>query len=410
MRLATALLALCTLSAGCAHVPPPPAASRVRLGVEELLAHEQYLALIRGKRVGLITNQTGLDSQGRSIIDLLANTPGVQLTALFGPEHGLFGTAGGGDHVGEMVHPALGIPIHSLYGQTRRPTREWLGEIDVMLYDIQDIGSRGFTYISTLAYAMDACGEAGVPFIVLDRPNPCGGDVVDGNILKPEDYSGFVGLYPIPFMYGLTAGETARMFNAEFNEHPCDLTVVPMAGWRRSMRFWDTGLPWTPSTSIMVSPESCFYELATGIIGEIRAVSIGIDRGTPFQSIAAPFLDGDALAREMNARQLPGIRFVPIEYQADRGLMRGIELQITDWHAVRPVQVQAHLMEVLNRLCPNQIFDDANAERWLFDECWGDFSIRRRLLAGESAESLIASWQPAVDDYLRMREQYLIYE
>jgi uncharacterized protein YbbC (DUF1343 family) len=413
LMLVTALAVACKAAPGVPDLASPET-PRVKLGLEVLLDEPAFRSLLHGRRVGLITNQTGLDSQGRRNIDLLHGQPDFTLAALFGPEHGLTGAAGAGEHVGEMVDPATGVVIHSLYGETRRPTPEMLNDVDIMLYDVQDIGARGFTYIYTMAYAMDACGEAGIPFLVLDRPDPCGGDIVDGNVLKPEDYSGFVGLYPIAYMYGMTPGETARLFNGEFLDHPCELTVVPMRGWRRSMRFWDTGLPWVPSTSLMVSPETCFYTIMTGIIGEIRALSIGVGYESPFQVLGAPFIDGQALADAMNAKHLPGVRFEPFEFTPTRApyqgeVCRGVLIHITDYEAVRPVQAEVHLMEVLNRLCPNQIFDDPHAEEWLFDEVWGDFSIRRRILESESAESIIASWQPDLQRFLARRARYLVY-
>lgn len=410
-----ALGLLTIIAVGCSTVKSNEP-ERVRLGVEVLLEDEAFLSLVRGKRVGLITNQTGVDGELRPTYLVLNDSPDVNLVALFGPEHGLFGEAGAGERVGEMVEPQTGLVVHSLYGETRRPRPEWLEEIDILLYDIQDIGARGFTYIYSMAYAMEECGRQGVQFAVLDRPNPCGGDIVDGNILNPDYYSGFVGLYPIPYMYGLTPGETARLFNGEYNNPQCELYVVPMRGWHRSMRHDDTGLPWIPSTRLITTPDTSFCTIMTGIIGEIRAVSIGVGTELPFEVLGAPFIDAQEFADAMNAKHLPGVRFEPTTFVPTRDPYQGeechgVRIVITDSHRIRPVQGEVHLMEVLQRLYPEQhIFSEDIAGPWLFDEVWGTDTIGDMIEAGATADEVIATWQDDFDEFMQIREKYLIYD
>jgi uncharacterized protein YbbC (DUF1343 family) len=388
----------------------------VRPGVEVLLAETDFLDLVRGKRVGLITNPTGVDHRLVSTIDLLHKHPEIELAALFGPEHGVRGDAYAGEHVGDVVDEKTGIVVHSLYGETRRPPREWLEGLDVMVYDIQDVGSRSYTYIYTMAHAMEECARAGIPFVVLDRPNPCGAHIVDGNILDPEFYSGFVGMYPIAYQYGMTPGETALMFNGEFLEPACDLTVVPMRGHRRDMLQPDTGLPFVPTSTHIPRWDVAVYYNLTGIIGEIRHVSIGVGYTLPFECLAAPWMDRDALCDALTERDLPGLMFRPISFRPRYGawndeMCHGVQIFITDYDAVRPVSAQIHFMEIIQSLFPEDSpFTDEHAERWLFDEVLGTDEIRRRVLAGDSAEEIIVGYQDDVQAFLEKRERYLIYD
>jgi uncharacterized protein YbbC (DUF1343 family) len=397
----------------------------VRPGIEVLLGEDQYLTLVQGKRVGLITNPTGVDHELNSTIDLLHRNPDINLVALFGPEHGIRGDAYAGENVENVTDPTTGVPIYSLYGATSRPTPEMLEGIDVMLYDIQDVGSRSYTYIYTMARAMDACGEARIPFVVLDRPNPCGADIVDGNILNPEEGTSGVGLYPIAYQYGMTPGETAQMFNAEFLEHPCELTVVPMRGYRRDMLQWDTGLPFVPtSTHIPHADDAVFYQL-TGIIGELHNISIAVGYTLPFETIAAPYIRGDELCQALRDLNLPGLMYRPISYvprygpfsstpgspEAGGQTCHGVQIFISNFHTVRPVSAQIHYMEVLQRLYPEQnLFGDDNRRSNMFDKVMGTSSIRHRILAGDHAADIIADYQGDVDSFMQRRQKYLIYE
>lgn len=391
----------------------------VRPGIEVLLQEPEFFRLVEGKRVGLITNPTGVDHLLRSTIDLLHGHASVEVVALFGPEHGIRGDAYAGEHVENRTDPRTGIPEFSLYGATSRPTPEMLEGIDVMLYDIQDVGSRSYTYIYTMARAMDACGEAGIPFVVLDRPNPCGAHIVDGNILNPAEGTSGVGLYPIAYQYGMTPGETAQMFNAEFLEHPCELTVVPMRGYRRDMLQWDTGLPFVPTSTHIPRADVAIYYNLTGIIGELHNISIGVGYTLPFEVIAAPYIDRDALCQALRDLELPGLMYRPISfvprygpYSQNGGMpCHGVQIFISNFRTVRPVSAQIHFMEVLQRLYPEQgLFADENPRADMFDKVMGTSSIRRRIAAGDRAADIIADYQADVQAFLAKRQQYLIYD
>ncbi len=387
----------------------------VKPGVEVLFEEPEFFELIRGKRVGLITNPTGVDSRLRSTVDLLNDHPEVELVALFGPEHGVRGQYFAGDHVEDAPDPKTGITAYSLYGKTRRAKPEWLENIDVLVYDIQDIGSRSYTFIYTMAYAMEAAAERGIPFVVLDRPNPIGGHIVDGNILNTEEYKTFVGLYPIAYQYGMTAGEAAQMFNKEYNATECELHVVPMRGYRRDMMYWETGLPWVlPSQHIPQWQHAAYYNL-TGIIGEIREVNIGVGYTTPFETIAAPWINADEFAAALNAKNLPGLLFRPMTYVPRYNnytgeAINGVHITITDYHKVRPVSAQIHIMETIQKMYPEAgMFTDEKALRWLFDEVNGTLAIRTQILEGKTADEIVAGYQGDVEEWLKVREKYLIY-
>lgn len=393
----------------------------VKPGIEVLLEEPEFLALVTGKRVGLITNPTGVDHQLRSTIDLLHQHPDITLAALYGPEHGVRGDVYAGDKVADATDERTGVPVFSLYGATRRPTPEMLEGIDVMIYDIQDVGSRSYTFIYTMAYGMEACGEAGIPFLVLDRPNPAGANIVDGNILNPE-FSSFVGLYAIPYQYGMTPGEVALMFNAEFNSTACELTVVPMRGYTRDMWQWHTGLPFVPPSNHIPRADVATYYNLTGIIGEIRHISIGVGYTLPFETLAAPWIDRYALTEALTELNLPGLLFRPISYQPRYGAFgpaqgraaetcHGVQIFITDYNAVRPVTAQIHMMVTLQRLFPDSgLFTDEHAGRTLFDKVMGTDIVRQQVLAGASAEEILAGFEPALSEFMATRAKYLMYE
>ncbi len=402
---------------------------RVKPGVEVLLETPQHMALLKGKRVGLITNPSGVDSRMNSTIDLLHEDPNVELVALFGPEHGVRGEAYAGQHVDDYVDDETGVVVHSLYGPTRRPKQEWLENIEVMVYDIQDVGSTSYTYIYTMAYAMEACAAADIPFVVLDRPNPCGADYIDGPVLDTTQHSSFVGLYDMAYMYGMTPGETALIFNKEFNEQECELHVIPMQGYERWMRQWDTGLPFVPtSTHIPHAFHSVYYSL-TGVIGELRkGVNIGVGYTLPFECIAAPWIDRDELVAALKEKNLPGVMFRPItftpKYASYSGkTCHGVHLIISDYQKIRPVTVQIHIMEVLQRLYPDpietkdndqnpikvSIFDDQAARSTLIDKVLANNHIRQMILEGKTAEEIIATFEPRLSQFRELRAKYLIY-
>jgi len=310
----------------------------LRPGIEVLL--EDSLHLVEGLRVGLITNQTGVDASGRSSIDRIHEHPGVDLVALFAPEHGIRGTADPGETVEDGVDLDTGVPIHSLYGAVRSPTPEMLDGIDVLLVDYQDIGARYWTYVSTMTLAMEASAEQGVPVVILDRPNPITG-AVQGNVLNPA-FATFVGRYPMAMRHGMTLGELARYYQGE-NGIGGELHVVPVEGWRRDMPFAETGLPWVRPSPNMPDVESATHYPGTCLFeGTVLSVARGTE--APFQRIGAPWLDGDALAQAMNGYGLPGVRFEPVRFTPNApsdGKFDGVEVEgvrlVATPHVRRPV-------------------------------------------------------------------------
>lgn len=386
----------------------------VKLGLERLLNEPEFLALVKGKRVGLITNPTGTDSKLRSTIDLLHEHPDITLAKLYGPEHGVRGDIYAGDKVENDVDTKTGVPMVSLYG--KKPSiEEFLGGIDVMIYDIQDVGSRSYTYIYTMSYGMEVCAEGKIPFIVLDRPNPCGADLVSGNVLNMEEGTSGVGKYAIPYMYGMTPGETAKLFNDNFLKAKCDLTVIPMTGYKREMLQWDTGLPFVISSPNVPHAESAMYYNLTGILGELNEISIGVGYPLAFEVIIAPWIDGEKFAAELTKANIPGLMVRPItvkpmasKFQGET--CRGVQFFISDYRKIKPVEAQIKMMEILQRIHPEQnLFAEENKRRDMFDKVMGTKSIRRRLHAGESAEAIIADYQPRLAEFMTLREKYLIY-
>lgn len=383
--------------------------SHVKPGIEVLL--ESRRELITGKRVGLITNATGITSTFTTTIDALHNAPDIDLVALYGPEHGVRGDIEAGETVHQYTDAKTGVPVYSLYGQTRKPTPDMLTDVDVLLYDIQDIGSRGYTYIYTMALAMEAAQENGKSFIVLDRPNPLGGNRVEGNVLDP-DFSSFIGLYPIPYVYGMTVGELARLFNNEFNIQ-CDLTIVPMKGWSRDMFYEDTGLPWVPTSPHVPHSDTPLFVAATGCIGELGTVSEGVGYTSPFELIGAPWINGDALAKQLNSKNLSGVHFRPLTFKPFyhkfiKEQCNGIQIHITDKHKFSPSLFQLHLINIIYQSYPDHdIFDTPRIS--MFDKAYGTDQVRLSIKNGIPVENIISSWEEDLGRFNIIRSKYLIY-
>lgn len=407
---------------GCGDQDAPPSAATsggdtVRPGIVVLL--EDSLHLVAGRRVGLITNHTGVfyAGEGRhrdrsdtiSVIDALWEAPAVDLVALFGPEHGIRGLEEAGAHIESGTDGRTGLPIHSLYGPTRRPTPESLENVDVLVFDMQDVGARYYTYVSTMAYAMEAAGSEGIPFVVLDRPNPIRGDVVQGNVLDP-DYATFVGLYPVPMRHGMTAGELARMYVGAFGID-VELHVVPLEGWSRGMSYDETGLPWIPPSpniptveSALAYPGTCLFE------GTPLSVGRGTDRA--FQWVGAPWLDGRTLADTLNGYDFEGVRFEatafrpsePGDGKFDGEEISGVRLVGTSDGYDAPRVAVAMLKEAYR----------VSGDHWSwrtdhFDRLAGTDALRRGIEAGESVEALTATWDEQLRAFEARRAPYLIY-
>jgi uncharacterized protein YbbC (DUF1343 family) len=381
------------------------------LGVEVLLKEKKHL--IKGKRVGLITNPTGVDQQLNSIVDILYNDPDVNLVALYGPEHGVRGSAQAGEYVPYYIDEKTGLPVYSLYGPTRKPTPEMLKDIDVLLFDIQDVGTRFYTYIYTMAYAMEAAKENNIPFIVLDRPNPLGGTKVEGPVLDPK-YSSFVGMYPIPLRHGMTVGELALLFNKEFGIG-ADLTVVKMNGWKRSMYYDDTPLHWVlPSPNMPTLDTALVYPGAAFIEG----TNVSEGRGTtkPFELIGAPFIDGTELAEKLNALKLPGVifreaSFTPTFSKHSGKLSHGVQIHVTNRNAFKPVETGLHIVKTIHDLYPKDFaFREENSQGVsFFDLLLGNGWVRQAIKEGKSVEEMKQQWEEDLQKFKKTREQYLLY-
>lgn len=384
---------LAALLALLAFGPKPAYASGVEPGIDVFLT--QAAPRLLGKRLGFITNRSAVDKAGVSDIDRLYCDPRFRLVKLFAPEHGLRA-----DRQGDIIDGkdrVTGLPVVSLYGATKKPTSKMLEGLDALVFDIQDVGARFYTFQSTMALAMQAAAAAHLPFWVLDRPDPINGTAVEGAVLDPR-LASFVGYYPIPVRHGMTLGELARFYNGAFGIG-CDLTVVPMHGWRRGMWFDETALPWVKPSPAMKSPVTamlypgiCLFE-ATNVDCRVG------DR--PFERVGASWIDGDAYARALAAHHLPGVRFAPFQMKG----VSGVEVEVTDREAFQAVRTGLVMVSVLHRLYPERLKIEPKG----FDEMTGASWIRARLIQGDEPEAIAVAWQTETERFLRQREPYLLY-
>jgi uncharacterized protein YbbC (DUF1343 family) len=388
---------------------------RVKTGIEVL--KESGFKILQGKRVGLITNPTGIDNNLKSTVDILHEAPGIHLVALYGPEHGIRGDVHAGDKTDSFVDPITGIPVYSLYGATRKPTAEMLEGIDVLVYDIQDIGCRSYTYISTMYLAMQAAAENNIEFVVLDRPNPLGGLKIEGNLVE-EGFFSFVSQLPIPYVYGLTCGELAEMIVGEkMISQPCRLTVVKMKKWRRKMNFEDTGLPWVPASPHIPFAHSAFFYPVSGILGELGYMSIGVGYTLPFEMFAAEWINAEEFARTLNGKQLPGITFRPLHlkpyYSFGQGSnLQGAQIYLTDFAKVRLSDIQFHIMEVAAQLYPDRkVFDNAPKNRFdMFDKVCGSDFIRTEFSKNHRFADIQSYWRKDEESFRKLSQKYYLYK
>ena len=393
--------------------------ARVMPGIEVL--EQEGFGILMGKRVGLVTNPSGVSSDLRSTIDILFEAPQVNLVALYGPEHGVRGDAYAGDHVEGGIDPKTGLPVYSLYGPTREPTPEMLKGIDVMVYDIQDVGTRCYTFISTLGLVMRACAKADIEVVVLDRPNPLGGLKVEGSYVQDGFYS-FVSQYRIPYIYGLTPGEVALMINEEGmnrgqkgNLEPlkCRLKVVPMRGWRRWMLYNETGLPWVLPSPNIPSPRSALCYPASGIGGEFGHLNIGVGYTIPFETFAAEWIDADALKALLDSYNIPGTAFRTIHYKPISGskqgvLVHGVQFFFTDWEAAPVTLVQFYVMQAVNQLYPSHNPLPLKSTRML-DIISGTDYVRTGFGERFMVEDILPLWTGDVDDFKALSAKYYLY-
>ena len=380
-------------------------AQNVRPGVEVLLAGD--MASLKGMRVGLITNHTGVLRDGRSEIDALFADKRIKLVALFGPEHGLRGTAEAGADVSNDRDAKTGLPIYSLYGETNRPTKAMLENLDALVFDIQDIGTRYYTYPWTMALAMKAAAENGKRFVVLDRPNPIGGEEVQGNV---NDTLTFVGLYPVPMRHGMTVGELATMINKRFNIN-ADLVVIKAEGWKRKQYADQTGLPWIKPSPNMPSLESAIHYPGICLF---EAVNVSVGRGTPtaFQILGAPWLDNVKLIEKLNGYHFQGVRFEPTEFTpvnpGDQRYggehLKGIRFVVTDREKYDPTVVAIAALVELRALHPDQVKISRG-----FDRLVGNSRVRAQVERGASVKDITKDWEDQAEAFEKLRKPYLLY-
>ena len=388
-------------------------AAKVQTGIEVLRA--DGFKLLEGKRVGLTTNPTGVDSNLKSTIDILWEAENVNLVALYGPEHGVRGNVHAGDVVDNEVDKKTGLKMYSLYGKTKKPNKEMMDEIDVMVYDIQDNGCRSYTYISTMGMLMEACIEHGKELIVLDRPNPLGGEKIEGCLVE-DGYISFVSQFKIPYLYGQTPGELALYLNATDYENKCNLTVVKMKGWERDMTWDETGLEWVVASPHVPHGQSAIFYPVTGIFGEFGYISIGVGYTLPFEVMGAPWISADTLAEAMNALELPGLEFRPIYYKPyystfQGELCQGVQIHILDYEKARLSEVQFLVVQELMRLWPEKNwFQLCNQKRFgMFDKVCGTNKIREMFGKRYQWEDIREYWYKDVEAYRAASSKYYLY-
>lgn len=408
-----------------------PVRTKVKLGVDVFF--EKHVGLVKGKKVGLITNPSGVNGRLQSTIDLFRNHPGVELAALYGPEHGVRGNAQAGEYVPFYMDEKFKVPVFSLYGPSMKPQAGMLKnidefmrsfdtthadkklassmtkDIDVLVYDIQDVGTRVYTYEATMAYAMQAAAEADIDFIVLDRPNPITGVVMEGPILEYPAFSSFVGIYPVPLRFGLTIGELARLYNDKFLDKKAKLTVIPMDGWTREKWYDQTGLPWvSPSPNMptsetaMVYPGQVFFE----------GTNVSEGRGTtkPFEVFGAPWIDGYELTKKLNTLGLPGVVFreqwfTPTFSKFKEDMCGGCQLHVTDRNVYRSLETTLNIIKAIRDAYP----DKFKFHEKYFDKIMGTASVRKAIEAGKGIEEIVAGWAEGLAKFAELRKAYLLY-
>ncbi len=393
----------------------------VKPGIEVL--RDRGFDELKGKRVGLVTNPSGVDRYLNSTVDILFNAPGVELVALYGPEHGVRGDVYAGGKVTDTRDEATGLPVYSLYGSTRKPTPQMLEGIDVMVYDIQDVGARSYTFISTLGLVMEACAAKGIEVMVLDRPNPLGGNKIEGCYVE-QPFNSFVSQYRIPYIYGLTVGELAVMINEEGlnrgqlgNQEPvrCKLTVIPMEGWERDMLYEDTGLPWVlPSPNIPFKDTPLYYS-ASGICGELYGfMDIGVGYTLPFQVFGATWLDPDKLKARLESYGLPGISFRTIWYKPIAGsrkgeLVKGLQYFFTDYENARVTETQFFVMQAVAELYPDKKAFEIISGYGLFDKVCGTDYVRKEFSKRYKVADIRDYWRKDEASFRELSQKYHIY-
>jgi uncharacterized protein YbbC (DUF1343 family) len=380
------------------------AVPRVMLGDDVFVA--ETWREIAGRTIGIVTNRSGALSDGRSLVDAIRLNPAVTVKALFAPEHGLRGDRDAGTYVPSYVDERTGLPVYSLYGATRHPTAAMLDGIDVLVFDIQDVGARPYTFVSTMAYVMESAKQFGKEIWVLDRPNPIGGLAVEGPVLEPA-YKSFIGLYPIPERHGMTIGELAVLFNERFGID-ANLRVVKMRGWSRAMFWADTGLHWIPTSPNIPKAVSTIVYLATGLIDE-GGVNNGVGTNRPFEYAGGYGFDPDAFAAALTARAIPGATFTPVQWVPERGFwagktLAGAQIHVTDPAAFPSVRTAVEMLAAARAQGKLRIASASG-----FDRDWGTDTVRTALLDGAAPDAIVAAWEPSLAAFRALRANALLY-
>lgn len=388
----------------------------VKTGIDVL--EETNFEILKDKKIGLITNPTGVNKKLKSTVDILNETKVCKLVALFGPEHGVRGDYTAGEYVESYIDEKTKLPVYSLYGKNRKPNKEMLKNIDALVYDIQDIGCRSYTYISTLGLAMEAAAENNIEFIVLDRPNPINGIKVEGNLVE-DGFISFVSQFNIPYVYGLTVGELARMLNEEgmlSNVVKCKLTIVPMKNWKREMTFSETGLNWIPTSPHIPYKETPFYYAASGILGELNYFSIGVGYTLPFQIFAAEWIEPYKLADKLNSLNLEGVIFRPITFKPFYGkeankFIKGVQIHITDFSKANLMSLQFLFLQVHNELYPNKNpFRASDTSRFaMFDKVLGTSKIREQFTKRMKYDDIKDYLNKDLNSFIEKSKKYYLY-
>ena len=400
-----AFLASLAAASLAARLPARAQTNAVSLG-DDVFVTGAWMPL-RNRTIGVITNQTGATSSGVPVVDAIRSNTDLEIKALFSPEHGLHGDRPAGAYVASYTDESTNLPVYSLYGPTRHPSAAMLAGIDALVFDIQDVGSRAYTFISTMAYAMQTAKEHGIPFWVLDRPNPVE-SVVEGPVLDPK-FSSFIGLYAIPMRHGMTIGELAKLFNDRFGIG-ADLHVVPMQNYTREMVWPDTGVRWTQTSPNIPTWQTCFPYLCTGLIDN-AGVNNGVGTKRPFFYAGKYAFNADALAQRLAAADLPGITFKPAAWSPERGFwagktLDGVELIVDDFHTFRAIDSAVHILCAVRDISSRAIDIKEPAA---LDRDWGTDTLRTALVAGKSAPEILDQWTAEVERFKAVRAKYLLY-
>ena len=395
----------------------PILAQKVDTGLDVL--QKTNYSILKGKKIGIITNPTGVNKTLESTIDLLHSCNDIEVKVLFSPEHGIRGDHAAGEKVATYTDKKTGIQIYSLYGKQRKPNAKMLNDLDAIVYDIQDIGVRSYTYISSMGLLMEACAENDVEFIVLDRPNPFGGNKIEGPLVEAKQIS-FVSQFPIPYVYGLTCGELANYLNEEGllkDGKKCKLKIIRMDGWKRNMTFQETGLPWVPTSPHIPNSMSAINYAASGILGELYTISIGVGYTQPFQLFGAEWINADQLSENLNELHIPGVLFRPVHYKPYYSVGQGIMLHGVQFHFTNiqeaPISlIQFYVMQECHKLNPNKNpFEMCKASRLnMFDKVCGSKNIRKLFTENFLVKDIEKLWSEPKQSFLEKSKQYWMYE